>query len=214
MSNVGLLYVGAVLFVNGLALMGVVRGNGATPLNWFVGLLQVVTPTVLIVTANGDADRIFHASGLYLFGFTYLYVAMSNTWGFDSTGLGHYSLFVAVIAVGYAVVNGVTYGDFAFFVIWLQWAFLWFLFYLLLGRGRTDLGWFTGGIAALQGWITAAIPAFLALTGVWQRAPVGLLAVLEAVVFLAGAVLLWGRRPERQLLPSASTARTSGSRRT
>lgn len=64
MGNVGLLYVGAVLFINGLALMGIVKGTGATPLNWFVGLLQVVTPTVLIIMARGDADQIFHASGL------------------------------------------------------------------------------------------------------------------------------------------------------
>ena len=41
MSNVGLLYVGAILFINGLSLMGIVRGKGATPLNWFVGVLQV-----------------------------------------------------------------------------------------------------------------------------------------------------------------------------
>lgn len=195
MSNVGLLYVGAILFINGLALMGFVKGTGATPLNWFVGFLQVVTPTYLIFTANGDVDQIFSAGGLYLFGFTYLYVALNNTWGFDATGLGYYSLFVAIVAVGYAVVNAVNYGDYAFFVIWLQWAFLWFLFYLLMGRGISTLAWFTGGIAALQGWITGAIPGFLLLIGVWQETSVLTLAAIEAILFIGGAAILWSKRP-------------------
>ena len=64
MGTVGLLYVGAILFINGLALMGLVKGSGATPLNWFVGFFQVVTPTYLIFTANGNPDQIIGASGL------------------------------------------------------------------------------------------------------------------------------------------------------
>lgn len=195
MGNAGLLYVGAILFLNGLALMGLVKGTGATPLNWFVGILQVVTPTYLIFTANGNVDQIFGAAGLYLFGFTYLYVAMSNTWGFDATGLGYYSLFVAVIAVGYAIVNAVRYQDYAFFVIWLQWAFLWFLFFLLMGLGKTSITWFTGGVAAVQGWITGAIPAFLLLIGVWQGLPSVTLAIAEAVVFVIALIVLGAKKP-------------------
>ena len=96
MAMVGLLYVGAVLFLNGLMLLGYVEARSAGPLNIFVGLLQVVTPTYLIFTAGGDADVILSASGLYLFGFTYLYVAFNVLGGFDGTGLGYFSLFVAI----------------------------------------------------------------------------------------------------------------------
>ena len=181
MANAGLLYVGAILFINGLALMGFVKGTGATPLNWFVGILQVVTPTYLIFTANGNADQIFNGAGLYLFGFTYLYVALNNTWGHDGTGLGYYSLFVAVVAVAYAVWNLVHFGDYPFFVIWLEWAVLWLLFFLLLGLGK-DIAWLTGGVAAVEGWITGAIPAFLSLTGIWGR--------LDQVVLAAGEAAL------------------------
>lgn len=190
MGTVGLLYVGAILFINGLALMGRVKGTGATPLNWFVGFLQVVTPTYLIFTADGNADQIIGASGLYLFGFTYLYVAMNNTWGHDGTGLGYYSLFVAIIAIFFAVINLVRYSDYAFFVIWLQWSFLWYLFYLVLGRERSELTWFTGGVAAVQGWITAAIPAVLMLAGLWQSVPSLWLGIAEAVVFVIAAIIL------------------------
>ena len=37
MGSVGLLYVGAVLVINGLMLLGVVEARSAAPLNLFVG---------------------------------------------------------------------------------------------------------------------------------------------------------------------------------
>lgn len=184
MANVGLLYVGAILFLNGLALLGVVRGNGAVPLNIFVGVLQVITPTWLIINSGGDPDLIYGASGLYLFGFTYLYVAFNTIWGFDGTGLGWFSLFVAIAAVGYAVVSAMR-GDYAFAVIWVLWAYLWWLFFQVLGRGREELTRFTGAVAAIEGWTTAAIPAFLLLTGAWAEVSNTVLAVVIGVVTVA-----------------------------
>ena len=52
MGSVGLLYVGAVLFLNGAMLLGWVKARSAAPMNLFVGVLQVVTPTYLIWTAR------------------------------------------------------------------------------------------------------------------------------------------------------------------
>lgn len=78
MGSVGLLYVGAVLFVNGLMLLGTVPVRSASVLNLFVGALQCVVPTVLLIQAQGDSSAVLAASGLYLFGFTYLYVGISN----------------------------------------------------------------------------------------------------------------------------------------
>lgn len=193
MGNVGLLYVGAVLFINGCALLGWVRSNGAVPLNVFVGLLQVITPTYLIFTANGDTAVIFGASGLYLFGFTYLYVAMNTIWGFDGTGLGFFSLFVAIAAVGYAVVNAVTYRDYAFAVIWLFWAYLWWLFFQLLGKDHVGLTVWTGAVAAVEGWFTAAVPAFLFPTGWWGALPNAAWAAVVVVLNLGGFLLARAR---------------------
>ena len=56
MASVGLLYVAAVLFVNGAMLLGWVDGRSAAPMNLFVGTLQVITPTYLIFTAAGVKD--------------------------------------------------------------------------------------------------------------------------------------------------------------
>lgn len=164
MGSVGLLYVGAILFLNGTMLLGWVDGKSAAPLNIFVGFLQVITPTYLIISADGDQAQILAASGLYLFGFTYLYVGWNLLGNLDGTGLGMFSLFVAVAAVVYSVIS-FDGGDPIFGVIWLYWSFLWLLFFLLLGRKQEGLGRYTGAVAAVQGWVTGALPAFLLLTG-------------------------------------------------
>jgi len=204
MGSVGLLYVGAVLFLNGCMLLGWVDTRAAVPLNIFVGILQVITPTYLIFTADGNTSQILAASGLYLFGFTYLYVAF-NLWNdLDGTGLGYFSLFVAICAVVYAVI-AFRDKDYAFGVIWLYWSYLWLLFFFLLGRGRESLGRYTGAVAAIQGWVTGAIPAFLLLTDGWKEfasrdLAVGL-AIFGVVVF---GGLLFLARPERSSVPAGA----------
>jgi hypothetical protein len=164
---VGLLYVGAVLFLNGVMILGKVDPKAAGVFNLFVGALQVITPTYLIFTAHGDAHTILNASGIYLFGFTYLYVGIGLLAGLDSTGVGWFSLFVAVAAAGYSFANFRVLKDQPFGVIWLYWGFLWFLFFLLLGLKLEGLTAYVGWVTAIEGIVTAAIPAFLILTGYW-----------------------------------------------
>jgi len=167
MGAVGLFYVGAVLFLNGVMILGKVDPKAAGVFNLLVGGLQVLTPTYLIFTGGGDKDVILNASGIYLFGFTYLYVGVGLLAGLDTTGVGWFSLFVAAAAVGYSYANFRLFGDRPFGVIWLYWAFLWFLFFLLLGLKLDGLTAYTGWVTAIEGIVTAAIPAFLILTGYW-----------------------------------------------
>ncbi|MGW7257478.1 AmiS/UreI family transporter [Streptomyces sp. NPDC054834] len=167
MGNVGLLFVGAVLFMNGLMLLGKVDSRAAAVFNLFVGGLQVLTPTYLIIAANGDPRAIMLASGIFLFGFTYLYVGIGLLMGLDTTGVGYYSLFVAIVALGYSFVSFRLVNDKPFGVIWLYWAFLWFFFFLLLGLKIESLTPFVGWVTAIEGWVTGVIPAFLLLTGYW-----------------------------------------------
>ncbi|MEV5173893.1 AmiS/UreI family transporter [Streptomyces flaveolus] len=167
MANVGLLFVGAVLFMNGLMLLGKVDSRAAAIFNLFVGGLQVLTPTYLIIAANDDPKRIMLASGIFLFGFTYLYVGIGLLIGLDTTGVGYYSLFVAIVALGYSFVSFRLVNDQPFGVIWLYWAFLWFLFFLLLGLKIESLTRYVGWVTAIEGWVTGVIPAYLLLTGYW-----------------------------------------------
>ncbi|MGY2082311.1 AmiS/UreI family transporter [Blastococcus sp. SYSU DS0539] len=167
MASVGLLYVGAVLIVNGLMLLGRVDARAAAPLNFFVGGLQVITPTYLIITSGGDPDTVLAASGLYLFGFTYLYVGFNLLGDLDGTGLGWFSAFVAGCALVFAGLNFGRLDDPAFGVIWLYWAVLWTLFWIVLGLKREEWTRFTGLVAVVAGVFTAAVPALMLLTGVW-----------------------------------------------
>ena len=204
MGAVGLFYVGAVLFVNGMMLLGRVDPRSAGYLNLFVGGLQVVVPTVLLIQSGGDPDQVLGASGLYLFGFTYLYVGLNLLTGTDSTGVGWYSLFVAVAALGFSAVNFVKLGDPAFGVIWLYWAFLWLLFFLLLGLKRDDLGPYTGYVTVVQAWVTAAVPGFLLFTGYWPGGRTT--AVVLAVIGIVMAAGLWPLARRRSGLPPAVEA--------
>jgi len=165
MGAVGLLYVGAVLFVNGLSLLGLVKGKSMIPMNLFVGLLQVITPLYLIFTANGNQAVIVGASGLFLFGFTYLYVAMNNAFDLDGTGLGGFCLFVAIAACVYAGFNfqlGTATGN-ILGVLWANWAFLWLLFWIVLALGKTNFTRYTGAVCAAQGLYTGLLPALIFL---------------------------------------------------
>jgi hypothetical protein len=195
MAGVGLLYVGAVLIVNGLMLLGRVDARAAAPLNLFVGGLQVITPTYLIFTSGGDANKILFASGIYLFGFTYLYVGFNLLGGLDGTGLGWFSAFVAACAVVYAGLNFGRFDDPAFGVIWLYWAFLWALFFLVLGLKREELTRFTGAVAIVAGVFTAAVPAFMLLAGVWDDNKTTAAIVLAVVCVLSLALYPRLREP-------------------
>ncbi|MET8244283.1 AmiS/UreI family transporter [Streptomyces sp. NPDC005202] len=209
MGNVGLLFVGAVLFMNGLLLLEKVDARAAAVLNLFVGALQVLTPTYLIFTADNDPKKILAASGIYLFGFTYLYVGINLLAGLDSTGVGYYSLFVAIAALGYSFVNFRLFKDYPFGVIWLYWGFLWFLFFLLLGLKMDGLRIYTGWVTAIEGWVTGVIPAGLLLSGYWKH-PTEIaiaLAVFGVVVFVA----LWPLTRKSSRAAAARAAPAAGS---
>jgi hypothetical protein len=168
LAAVGLLYVGAVLFVNGIASLGWMTAREAAPLNLFVGGLQILTPTILLITGMADDRSVFAASGLYLFGFTYLWVGWHGLTGGSNRGLGWFSLFVAICAVVYSVDSFVNDDDPAFGVIWLVWAVLWLLFFLILALGREHLTAPTGVFTVAVAFVTAAVPAFLMLLGHWS----------------------------------------------
>lgn len=186
MSAVGLLYVGAVLFVNGLMLLGVVPPRSAAVLNLLVGTLQCVIPTIMLVQAGHDPAATLAASGLFLFGFTYVYVGVGNLANLEPQGLGWFSLFVAVAAVVYALVSFALTNDPVFGVIWLSWAVLWLLFFLVLGLDRGQLTGFAGWATVLLSQPTCTVPAFLILTGHY-RSSAGI-----AVIWALALVLLLG----------------------
>jgi hypothetical protein len=157
-----------------------------------------------LIQANGDPAKVLAAAGLYLFGFTYLYVGLNVLTGADGTGVGWYSLFVAISAVGFSIINFRKLHDEAFGVIWLYWAFLWFLFFLLLGLKKDRLGTYTGYVTAIEGWVTAAIPGFLLFTGYWKHTTaIAVALAIFGVVMAVGLLPLARRQPEMAPAPAA-----------
>jgi putative amide transporter protein len=206
MNNVGLLYVGAVLLLNGLVLLGQVPARSAAVLNLFVGALQCITPTVLIIQAGHDQTAILGASGLYLFGFTYLYVGIVELAGLEAQGIGWFSAFVAMAALVYAGLEFGSAHDPVFGVIWLAWALLWTQFFLVLALGRTELTRFTGWTVVLLSQPTCTVPAFLSMTGAYHPTAGG--AVLAAVlgIVLVGVAAVLGLRNQRRAEQHATAA--------
>ncbi len=212
MAAVGLLFVGAVLFVNALLLLGVVDAKSAALFNLFVGALQVIVPTVLIINAEAP-DDILAASGIYLFGFTYLYVGLTNLTNFSPVGLGWYCAWVALVAAGFALVNFFRFDDAKFGIIWLNWVVLWGLFWIVLGLGREQLTTLTGWTTLVMSFTTCTIPAYLLLLGTWEDVPDWIwVALAAATVLMMLALTRTVRRQPAPPIPPEREAATSSAR--
>lgn len=174
--GVVLLYVGAVLFVNGIWLLGQARAAAAgeagaaaaeahpffiqnreiTVLNIFTGFIGVVAAVTLMIQGNRDEDlaSIRAAGFILLFAFTYLWVAANGFLNAGGHAFGWYCLFVAISAVpvGIYTFNNAAGNDASIYlgVCWFAWAILWGLFFVLLALDR-PIGRLTGAVAVLQG---------------------------------------------------------------
>jgi putative amide transporter protein len=204
MSSVGLLFVGAVLFMNGLLFIGKADAKGVAVFNLFVGGLQTAIPFYLIATAQ-TPNEILSAAGIFLFGFTYLYVGIVNLAGFKSDGIGWYSLWVAVLATGFGLTTILRFHDTPTGLLWLQWAVLWGLFWIVLALGIQRLTAAAGWLTLILSMTTCTIPGFLLLLGDWGKVPTW--AVITSIVLTAIAVVPVALRSA----PRASEARAPAS---
>jgi hypothetical protein len=166
--GLALLYVGAVLFLNGLWLMGKIGDNEISIINVFSGALTFLIAMYLAFGPGADATTIKAAGLTLLFTFTYLWVAFNRYSGADGRGLGWFSLFVAITVVPVAIDTLASAGsawDVWFGLCWAAWAVLWFMFFLLLAQKR-PIAWITGLVTSVEGVLTGWLPGYLLLDGV------------------------------------------------
>jgi putative amide transporter protein len=191
MGALGLLFVGSVLLVNGLGLLGQVEARAAAPINLLVGALLIVVVLYLALPASEDLTPVFTAAGFLLFGFVYLYVGIVNLTGHAPTGVGWYCAWAAGVALVIALVTLVRDGDVKLGTLWLLWSLLFTMFFLVLGLGLTRLTVVTGWITVVESVITATVPGLLLLLGTWTEVPdlavVGVAAAAVALFVLIGA---------------------------
>ncbi len=85
MANVMLFYVGAVLFCNGLWLLGQIEDKEIKVIDTFVGGLGLVICLLLLLAGTPGDFKL--AAQLLLFAFTYLWVAWNRVTEADGRGL-------------------------------------------------------------------------------------------------------------------------------
>lgn len=163
-----LLYVGAVLFLNGIWLMGHIGDREIAVINIFVGGLTLLVALFLAFGPGADAASIKAAALTLLFTFTYLWVAYNRFNDVDGRGLGWFSLFVAITVTPVAIdtlVGASSTWDYWFGLCWAAWAVLWFMYFMLLALGR-PIAKVTGFVTSVQGVLTGWLPGYLLLDGV------------------------------------------------
>ncbi|SME92136.1 AmiS/UreI family transporter [Pseudogulbenkiania subflava] len=165
--GLALLYVGAVLILNGLWMLGRIGDREIPVINLFAGGLTLLVALKLAFGEGADAASIKAGALSLLFSFTYLWVAINRHNGADGRGLGWFSLFVAITALPVAVDTlrlAVSTWDWWFGLSWLAWAVLWLLFFLLLAL-KKPVARLTACMAIGQGVLTGWLPGYLLLTG-------------------------------------------------
>ncbi|RDD60316.1 AmiS/UreI family transporter [Ferruginivarius sediminum] len=166
--GLALLYVGAVLFLNGIWMLGKIDDKEIFIINIFSGGITLLVALYLAFGPGADAGSIRAAALTLLFTFTYLWVAYDRFVEVDGRGLGWFSLFVSITVVPVAVQTlGTAQGtwDVWFGLCWAAWAVLWFMFFVLLAMKR-PIQRVTGVVTTLQGILTGWLPGFLLLEGV------------------------------------------------
>lgn len=168
MLGVCLLFVGIVLINNGICTLYKVDGKSAAVMNVLTGGLSLFINFVNLVQGN------YYAAGTgLLFGFTYLFVACIRLFDLNPVPFAWFSGFVAVNALIFGTVEGVTGSaalgiapDWRWACIWYLWAVLWATAFVedVLGR---RLGKFVPYLQIFEGVVTAWIPAVLMLLGAW-----------------------------------------------
>ncbi|GAB3041032.1 AmiS/UreI family transporter [Parafrigoribacterium mesophilum] len=191
MGNAGLFFVGIVLLVNGLVILNIVPTRSAAVLNLFVGALQVLLPTIILIQSGGDQAIINATWPTYLFGFTYLYYGLGIFLNLEPQGLGWFSAFVAAVALYEAAVTLAT--DPVFAVIWLCWAAMWALFFLLMALDKASLSRFTAWFLVWLGIPSCSISGLFLLNGAWDTTPAAGAAAFVALLALTAISVAFTR---------------------
>lgn len=166
--GLALLYVGAVLFLNGLWLIGKIDDREIAIIDIFSGGITLLVALSLAFGAGADAASVKAAALTLLFSFTYLWVAYNRFQKVDGRGLGWFSLFVSITVVPVAfdtLTSAQSLWDTWFGLCWAAWSVLWFMYFLLLAQKKPILN-ITGHVTWIQGILTGWLPGYLLLDGV------------------------------------------------
>lgn len=161
-----LLFVGAVLVLNGLWMAGRISDREIVVINFVTSAITGTVALVSLLRADDIAD-VRGVAVTLLFSVTYLWVALNRFNGSDGSGLGWFSLFVAlsVLPETYRTLStAATFMDVWMGLNWAAWSGLWFMYFLVLAlkkpiQRQTSLVTFSSGV------LTAWMPALFMMYG-------------------------------------------------
>lgn len=162
-----LLWVGAVLFLNGLWLMGKIEDREIAIIDIVGGLVASAVAVQSAFGTAANAASIRAGALIMLFATTYFWVAYNRWTLVDGRGLGWFSLFVAITLMpvtARAYLTASTGADIWMATNWLIWVALWLAYFLLLALGKPILKQ-TAWATLLAGIATGWLPGFLMLDG-------------------------------------------------
>ena len=189
MPFICLLLSGAALLVNGLATLGRLPRRDSATFSLLLGGTQLVLGVVHLSSGSTGAEHLLTAAGMFLFGLTYAYAGLDVLLALGSKGLGWFCGMVAFFGL---LLAGAWLGTHPLLaVLWVGWSVLWGLLFASAAFGAARLDLFTGWALVLASQVTATVPAFLGLSGVWPRSAwaAWLAAAVLAGLFVAARVL-------------------------
>ena len=167
LAGLALFYVGAVLCLNGLWVLGRIGDKEIAVIDIFVGGITLLVALNLAFGAGADLASVKGCAFLLLFTFTYFWVALNRYNGADGRGLGWFCLFVAITCVPVALqtlVGATTTWGYWLGLCWVAWGILWFLFFVLLVMQK-PIAKYVGALAVIEGIFTGWLPGYLLLNG-------------------------------------------------
>lgn len=162
-----LLWVGAVLFLNGLWLLGKIQDREIVVINIMSGLVACAVVLQAAFGAGATGESIKGAAVTLMFATTYFWVAHNRLVAVDGRGLGWFSLFVAITllpVVARSFNEAASLADWWSAISWLVWAVLWFMYFLLLVLQK-PIQRPTAWVTLLAGIGTGWLPGWLMLEG-------------------------------------------------
>lgn len=200
-----LLFVGAVLLINGLVLLGKIEPKSATSINILVGGGLAAAAAYLVIPLDLESPTalpvIAGAVGFTLFSLTYLTVAFNALAGTPGKTLGWYCGWAVLISAFLAVYHFATVDDPRMAALWTAWTVLFLAFFLAIVVRPYWGDSFAGMLAIIQSFTTCTIPAMLQIADGWTEiSPIPIAAVQAFGIAFAfwWASRRAGERPGRE----------------
>ena len=178
-----LLFVGIVLFVNGMGRIKNIDPKSTAVLNLIVGFI-IISGNLMAMGKAADIMAYQNIASGYLFGFTYIFIFANSMFDLDLKPFGWFSLFAAIYAcvmgilalgISPSIMESDIWGgtslvaavaDYKFAYLWFMWTILWLSGFVEI-ICNVKMAKIAPYIVMVEGIFAAFIPSILMFLGLW-----------------------------------------------